>query len=121
MNRKFILALLSSPVLFSSIISTVMMTNPAHASQAANPPGTHVACIANPHSSTRNMVCERVSNRNTAQVKPAVKVAQVQPNQITELQFTDAESDEAIRLFNCDCPICINAVRQLHGAAPMAS
>ncbi len=97
-----------------------MMTNPAHASQTGTPAGTHVACIANPHSATRNMVCERVSNTPT-QVKPAVKVAQVQPNQITELQFTDAESDEAIRLFNCDCPICINAVRQLHGAAPMAS
>ncbi len=120
MNRKFILSLLSSPVLFSSIISTVMMTNPAHASQTGNPAGTHVACIANPHSVTRNMVCERVSN-TAIKVKPAVKVAQVQPNQITELQFTDAESDEAIRLFNCDCPICINAVRQLHGAAPMAS
>lgn len=97
------------------------MTNPAHASQTANPAGTHVACVRDPHTATARMVCERVSNTPTAQVKPAVKVAQVQPNQITELQFTDAESDEAIRLFNCDCPICINAVRQLHGAAPMAS
>lgn len=97
-----------------------MMTNPAHA-QTVTPAATHVACVRDPHTATPRMVCERVSNRNTAQVKPAVKVAQVQPNQITELQFTDAESDEAIRLFNCDCPICINAVRQLHGAAPMAS
>lgn len=121
MNRKFILALLSSPVLFSSIISTVMMTNPAHASLAVQNAGTRVACIQNPHSVNRNMVCERVSNTPASKVKPAVKVAQVQPNQITELQFTDAESDEAIRLFNCDCPICINAVRQLHGATPMAS
>ena len=98
-----------------------MMTNPAHASQTVTPAGTHVACIQNPHSVNRNMVCERVSNTSASQAKPAVKVAQVQPNQIAELQFTDQESDEAIRLFNCDCPICINAVRQLHGAAPMAS
>ncbi|MCV3215366.1 hypothetical protein OGM63_17915 [Plectonema radiosum NIES-515] len=120
MNRKFILTLLSSPVLFSSIISTVMMTNPAHASQTGNSTKTHVACVRDPHTATARMVCERVSNTPVV-VKPAVKVAQVQPNQITELQFTDQESDEAIKLFGCDCPICINAVRQLHGATPMAS
>lgn len=97
-----------------------MMTNPAHASQTGNPAGTHVACVRDPHTATPRMVCERVSN-TPAQVKPAVKVAPVQPNQITELEFTDQESDEAIKLFGCDCPSCINAVRQIHGLTQMAS
>ncbi len=102
-------------------MSTVMMTNPAHASQTVTPAGTHVACVRDPHTATPRMVCERVSNSNATQAKPAVKVAPVQPNQITELQFTDQESDEAIKLFGCDCPICINAVRQIHGLTQMAS
>ncbi|MGI8501884.1 MAG: hypothetical protein ACR2LR_12185 [Hassallia sp.] len=119
MNRKFILTLLSSPVLFSSMLSMVMMTQPAHA-QTANPAGTRLSCVRDPHTATPRMVCERVSN-TTAQAKPAVKVAQVQPNQITELEFTDQESDEAIKLFGCDCPACINAVRQIHGLTQMAT
>ena len=120
MNKKFFLTLLSSPVLFSSILSIVMMTQPAHASQTGNPAGTRLSCVRDPHTATPRFACQRVS-KTTPQVKPAVKVAPVEPNQITELQFTDAESDESIRLFGCDCPPCINAVRQLRGSAPMAS
>jgi hypothetical protein len=54
-----------------------------------------------------------------------MQIAQVQPEQIQEqnqpdeLVFTEAESDEAIKLFGCDCPACISSVRQLHGLAPL--
>jgi hypothetical protein len=120
MNRKFALALLSSPTLFASMMSMVMMAHPARAGQTLTPAGTHVACVPDPHSATRRMVCERVSNKPAAMVKPDVKVAQVQPNQVAELEFTDQESDEAIRLFGCDCRICLNAVRQLHGLPQIA-
>jgi hypothetical protein len=121
MNKKFFLTLLSSPVLFSSMLSIVMMTQPAHAGQKVTPAGTRISCVRDPHTATPRMVCERVSSTRAAQAKPAVKVAPVQANQIAELEFTDQESDEAIKLFGCDCPICINAVRQIHGLAPMAS
>ena len=30
-------------------------------------------------------------------------------------EFTEAESDAAITLYGCDCPVCINALRQLQG------
>ncbi len=117
MNRKFFLTLLSSPVLFASVTSMVMMAaHPASATQATSD-GTHTACVQSPHSAVRKMVCERVANVN-ATVKPDVKIAQA-PNQSDELQFTDKESDEAIKLFGCDCPVCINAVRSLHGMAPI--
>lgn len=97
-----------------------MMTNPAHAGQKLTPAETRISCVRDPHTATPRFACQRVS-KTTPQVKPAVQVAQVEPNQITELEFTDAESDESIRLFGCDCPPCINAVRQLRGSAPMAS
>jgi hypothetical protein len=117
MNRKFFLTLLSSPVLFASMTSMVMMaTNPASATQATSN-GMHTACVKSPHSAVRKMVCERVANTNPT-VKPEVKVAQA-PNQPAELQFTDQESDEAIKLFGCDCSVCINAIRSLHGMAPI--
>jgi hypothetical protein len=47
-------------------------------------------------------------------------IASSQPDQseTDEFVMTDAESDEAIQLFGCDCPVCIRAVRQLHGLAP---
>jgi hypothetical protein len=117
MNKKFILALLSSPVVFMSILSMVVMGQAAQASQNTNQPGTRIACIRDPHKANRPMVCERVSNKVVP--KTNVEIAQAGSNQITELEFTDQESDEAIKLFGCDCPVCINAIRQLHGAAPM--
>ena len=66
-------------------------------------------------------VCIQMDNATPTTAKPAMQIAQVQPdkNQPDELEFTEAESDEAIKLFGCDCPVCLNAVRQLHGIAPL--
>lgn len=119
MNRKFVLSLLSSPAVFMSMLSMVMMTRPAHASQIVTPVGTHLSCVRSPHSATPKQVCIQVSNTPASTAKADMIVAQGQSNQPRELQFTDQQSDEAIKLFGCDCPICINAVRQLHGLAPM--
>lgn len=119
MNRKFILSLLSTPALFASMMSMVMMTRPAHANQTVTPAGTHLSCIRSPHSATPKQVCIQVSDTPTSTVKPETQVALAQPNQPDELQFTEQESDEAIQLFGCDCPGCLNALRQLRGLAPL--
>lgn len=118
MNRKFILALLSSPAVFMSMLSMVMMARSAHASQI-NPAGTHLSCMRAPHTATVRNVCIQVSNTAPPPAKAEVQVALVQPNEITELVFTDEESNEAIKLFGCDCPACLNAVRQMRGLAPL--
>lgn len=34
-------------------------------------------------------------------------------NEFPMMDFTEAESDAAVALFGCDCPPCINALRQL--------
>lgn len=116
MNRKFALKLLSSPVLFASMISMVVMTHPARASEN-NLNGTHLACVDSPHTATRKLVCERVANNPTvSKTTVEFKQANVAPTG-DELEFSDQESEEAIKLFGCDCVVCINAVRQLHGAA----
>lgn len=109
-----------------SMISMVMMARPVHASQTVNPVGTHLSCVRSPHSASVRQVCIQVDNATPTTAKPAMQIAQVpadqfQPdkNQPDELEFTEAESDEAIKLFGCDCPVCLNAVRQLHGMAPL--
>jgi hypothetical protein len=103
-----------------SMLSMVMMaTSPAHASQIVTPAGMRLSCVRAPHSATLRQVCIQVSKTTPSPAKPEMQVAQVQPNQVAELQFTDQESDEAIKLFGCDCPICVNAVRQLHGLTQM--
>jgi hypothetical protein len=34
---------------------------------------------------------------------------------IASVEFTEEESDAAIAKFGCDCPACINSLRQLRG------
>jgi len=120
MNKRFVLRLLSSPVLFASVMSMVMTGRPAHASQAFVNTNTNSVCIAAPHSATPRLVCIPLTKANRNPNKSQTLVAAVPPNQIKELDFTDAESDKAIKLFGCDCPICINALRQLQGMSQMA-
>jgi hypothetical protein len=123
MNKKFALAFLSSPVLFASVAS-FMMATPAQANQAIHT--SSLDCIRSPHSKQHAFVCERRQKANTT---PGQQVATAQqqpelvvqaPNQITELTFTDEESDAAIQLFGCDCPSCLNSLRQLRSMTQMA-
>ncbi|MFM2064023.1 MAG: hypothetical protein RLZZ507_3694 [Cyanobacteriota bacterium] len=108
-----------------SMLSTVMMARPAHAGQTVTPMRTHLSCVRSPHSASIRQICIQVDNATSTTAKPAMQIAQVQPEQIQEqnqpdeLVFTEAESDEAIKLFGCDCPACISSVRQLHGLAPL--
>lgn len=48
MNKKFVLSLLSTPALFMSMLSMVMMAKPAHSSQTVTPVGTHLSCVRSP-------------------------------------------------------------------------
>jgi hypothetical protein len=119
MNKRFILTLISSPVLFTSMLSMVMMARPAHANQVSDTTGTHLSCVISPHSATPKQVCIQVSNTLPSVAKEPMQIAQAQTNNPKELEFSDAESDLAIKLFGCDCPVCINAARQLNGLAPL--
>jgi hypothetical protein len=123
MNKKFFLTLLSSPALFASMAS-MMMTTPAQANQVIHQGS--LDCIRSPHNKEHTFVCER-HNKTSATRGQQVTTSQKQPelvaqapNQITELTFTDEESDTAIQLFGCDCPACLNSLRQLRSMTQMA-
>lgn len=120
MNKKFALTLLSSPALFASMLSMVMMTQPARADQTVAPGANPSSCVRSPNTATPRLVCTRVSNTPASTTKPKVNAPQnSQQNETTELEFTEEESDAAIALYGCDCPACINGVRQMRGQAPM--
>lgn len=126
MNKRFLLSLLSSPVLLMSMLSTVIMARPVHAGDTVIPVRTNLSCVRSSNSGTQSQVCVKVNNATQSTPKSAIQipVPQNQPNQNQseepeELVFTEAESDEAIKLFGCDCPTCISSVRQMKGLPPL--
>ncbi|MBW4631729.1 MAG: hypothetical protein KME30_07440 [Iphinoe sp. HA4291-MV1] len=119
MNRKLILNLLSSSSIFVSLMSTVGIINPAHAAgmtQRLSHTSDGRTCITHPHGGY-TLVCIKDSERNPK--APPVRSTTVTTNKsdqnVAMLNFTEEESNAAMRLFSCDCPYCINSLRQLRG------
>ena len=120
MNKKFFLTLLSSPVLFTSIVSMAVFTQPASANQTVNSTPSRFSCGRKPTTvalGTPKFSCTRL-RRNT--VNGVDGQTGLRPDELPELEFTDEESDASVTLFGCDCPSCINALRQIRGLPPMA-
>ncbi|MEH2444917.1 MAG: hypothetical protein V7K18_03760 [Nostoc sp.] len=122
MNKKILLNLLSCSSIFVSMMSTLAVFHPAHASTSITQKLMHTqdgrTCITNPHGQ-KDFVCIRDSERKqpyTSSTRSSTIVTSVSDQNIAMLNFTDAESDRAIQLFGCDCPLCINSLRQLQGA-----
>ncbi len=79
MNRKFALTLLSSPALFASMVSMVVMTQPAQANQVINQ--GNLACMRSPHSVQHKFVCERrKSDAGTVTATQGIVEVQAQAN-----------------------------------------
>ncbi|MEA5569855.1 hypothetical protein [Calothrix sp. UHCC 0171] len=115
MNRKFALTLFSSPVLFASIVSMVMLTQPAQANEVIKQDS--LTCMRSP--AQPKFVCERRQN-NTNVSAANQETVEIAPEKVNELHFTEEESDAAIALFGCDCPSCLNSLRQMRGMTQMA-
>ncbi|MBG1266704.1 hypothetical protein [Nostoc sp. WHI] len=118
MNKKIILNLLSSSSVFLSLMSTLAVFNPAHASITQRLMRTQDGrtCITNPHGGT-DFVCIRDSETKQAytSTRSSTIATSVSDENVAMLDFSEEESDAAINLFKCDCPFCINSLRQLRG------
>lgn len=69
-------------------------------------------CVMSRHSRF-NLVCEKVSTlRNAPKVRP-VDYATDHLTSPAEFNFSEEESNAAIALFGCDCPLCLNSLRTL--------
>ncbi|TVP61539.1 MAG: hypothetical protein EA343_13895 [Nodularia sp. (in: Bacteria)] len=115
MHKKTILSLLSTPMLVSSILAMGVMANQA---QAAEPEANadKLTCVQNEH--IWKPVCARASVlAQIPEYEPEIEFSG--ENEDTLLAFNIQESDMAVELFNCDCPQCINSLRQMRGVAPL--
>jgi len=114
--NKFILSLLSTPVLISSILSMAVMVDQAQAAEP-NTKATEdrLSCIRNKHKV--GLVCARASV--LAQIPTEQAEVEFSNDNVPMLEFSDQESEMAVTLFGCDCPACINSLRQMSGARPL--
>lgn len=117
MNKKIILSLLSTPMLVSSILSMGVMANQAQAAELEADNPEKLSCVRNYH--IVKLVCAKASVlAQIPEYEPAVEFS-AQPDEAPLLAFNIEESDMAVDLFQCDCPACINSLRQMRGIAPL--
>ncbi|MBD2021845.1 hypothetical protein H6F43_16820 [Leptolyngbya sp. FACHB-36] len=119
--RKLFLTLLSCPALLGSAFCYLtVLAPPASATTAPVRVSDNLYCDRAVSITQRQFTCVRVTAAGTSakqiiDLNQASKLAQA-PLQLEDadvLEFTDEESDAAAALFGCDCPACLNALRQL--------
>ncbi|MEA5565849.1 hypothetical protein [Anabaena sp. UHCC 0399] len=113
--NKFILSLLSSPVMIASMLSMTVMVNQAQAIEPEAKTTDRLSCIRNKHKV--GLVCARASV--LAQIPKYQPEIEFSSDDTPMLEFNIEESDAATDLFNCDCPACINSLRKMRGIAPL--
>jgi len=74
-----------------------------------------LSCIRNKHKV--GLVCARASV--LAQIPTKEAEVEFSNDNVPMLEFSIRESDMAVTLFGCDCPACINSLRQMSGARPL--
>jgi hypothetical protein len=122
--NKLLKILLLSPALLGSMVSVTMMVKAAGATEAI-PQGTNPATCVQSSNRFKNLVCTRVSqtpNLPQSETQPTETAPKTddQSSDPMTLEFSEEESDAAVALYGCDCPRCINSLRQLRGQPPLS-
>jgi hypothetical protein len=113
MNR-LLLTLLVSPTLFGSLMSLSAIANPAQIGETPSQSVDSPKCVRSPH--TQRLSCVRLPVKTAAaNSQPKISWQRPADEQVAMLDFTEEESDAAVAMFGCDCPVCINSLRQLRG------
>ncbi|MEG4629957.1 hypothetical protein QUB56_10110 [Microcoleus sp. AR_TQ3_B6] len=113
MNR-LLLTLLVSPTLFGSLMSLSAIANPAQIGETPSQSTDSPKCVRSPH--TQRLSCVRVPVKTAAaNSQPKISWQRPADEEVAMLDFTEEESDAAVAMFGCDCPVCINSLRQLRG------
>ena len=113
MNR-LLLTLLVSPTLFGSLMSLSAIANPAQIGETPSQSADSPKCVRSPH--TQRLSCVRLPVKTAAaNSQPKISWQRPADEQVAMLDFSEEESDAAVAMFGCDCPVCINSLRQLRG------
>jgi hypothetical protein len=116
MQYRILLSLIAIPALAGSMLTMVLMSSMASASEAMRTTAQTNAKV----SATQPVSCDLPT---TSRLKSSVKrhatkgilvASSVKiPEENPILDFSEAESDAAVALFGCDCSSCMRALRQL--------
>lgn len=100
------------------MVSMAVFTQPASANETVDSTPRQFTCgrKATVAVATPSVGCTRLRRNSTPNVNGQKGLL---PNEVPELEFTDEESDASVTLFGCDCPACLNALRQIRGLPPM--
>ncbi|MEG4804963.1 hypothetical protein QUB63_30295 [Microcoleus sp. ARI1-B5] len=117
MNR-LLLTLLVSPTLFGSVMSLSAIANPAQIGETPGRSADSPRCVRSPH--TQRLTCVRLPAKTAASnSKQSIGWQPPDGQPVAMMDFTEEESDAAVALFGCDCPVCMNSLRQLRGLPPL--
>lgn len=109
MNYWILLNLATIPTLASSMLTMVLMPGLAHAAGTRTPVSVQTSCNVPVDSGMRNSET-RLAFQNGETNAASTKESLIED---PVMDFSAAESDAAVAVFGCDCPPCINALRQL--------
>lgn len=110
MNYRILLNLVTIPPIASSMLTMGLMPGLARAAETITSTTVQTSCnAANPETSFSET--SLVSQSSAAEVAAPIEISLEYP----VMDFSATESDAAVALFGCDCPPCINALRQLRG------
>ena len=108
MNYRILLNFVTMTTLASSMLMMVLMPPLAHAAGTRTPASVQTSCSVTVDS---GMISETRLAFQNAETKAASYTESSSEDPV--MDFSAAESDAAVALFGCDCPPCINALRQL--------
>ena len=104
--NKICFKLLAIVPLFS-----IISVNPAYARELVFTAPEVAEETCSPNSRFNNLTCVRqTNNRNSSSL---INIPQGSDEDYPMFELTEAESDAAVALYGCDCPMCINALRKL--------
>jgi len=94
-------------------MSLSAIANPALIGETPSQSAESPQCVPSPH--TQRLTCVRLPAKAAANSKVRISWQRPADEQVAMLDFSEEESDAAVAMFGCDCPTCINSLRQLRG------
>jgi hypothetical protein len=108
MNLRLTLKLMTIPTLMSSVVAFGILAQLASAADTGSSATALASQFTCDSPSVRELKLSTIRHRNIT-----IASADLGSDGAAILDFSEAESDAAAVLFGCDCPNCINALRQL--------
>ncbi|HEY9697612.1 MAG TPA: hypothetical protein V6D10_10125 [Trichocoleus sp.] len=110
MNLRLTLKLMTIPTLMGSVLASGILAQLASATDTSSSVTVLTSQAVCDSPSDRELELSTIRHRTQG---IAIASADLGSGETAVLDFSEAESDAAAVLFGCDCPACINALRQL--------